>query len=100
MLESYKIQAMIYRTWCLFSVKKPWTELETAAVARWFTRHIQLGKLPKKHEVVTVLSKEPALQRRTWKNVKDYVRNQIDRNASKYCVTLAGFPVPNKYYFD
>lgn len=56
---------------------KPWSEEEKTAVLRHFRSHISLAKIPKKEESEKCLKKEPCLRTRTWKNVKDFVRNRI-----------------------
>lgn len=64
-------------------VKRLWTEGEKAAVLQYFGCHIAQGKLPGKKEVDECKKSNFVLDRRTWKNVKDYVRNRIATNKTK-----------------
>ncbi|XP_033475894.1 uncharacterized protein LOC117252805 isoform X2 [Epinephelus lanceolatus] len=58
--------------------KHKWEEAEVCAVERHLMRLIQEHKLPQKNDCVQCLEAEPeALKTRTWKGVKDYVRNRI-----------------------
>ena len=63
--------------------KQPWTEGEKAAVLRHFESHIIFGRIPKKDEIGKCLTREPSLEHRTWKNVKDFVRNKITTRQNK-----------------
>ncbi|KAJ8023168.1 N-lysine methyltransferase KMT5A-B [Holothuria leucospilota] len=63
--------------------KRVWSESEKAAVLRHFSNHIHLHKLPRKEAIEKCLAQEPCLRRRTWKNIKDFVRNKITSNARK-----------------
>jgi len=51
-------------------IRKPWTAEEREAVAR----HLSGGHLPGKQEIERCIEKEPCLQQRTWRNIKDYWR--------------------------
>nr|XP_054768098.1 uncharacterized protein LOC129275603 [Lytechinus pictus] len=59
--------------------KQKWTYKEKLAVATAFrsymTSHSHVKTLPGKAEIETALSTTPCLSSRTWRNVKDYIRN-------------------------
>lgn len=58
--------------------KHKWEEAEVLAVERHMMRLIQGHKVPQKHDCIQCLEAEPeALKTRSWKGVKDYVRNRI-----------------------
>ncbi|XP_037536126.1 uncharacterized protein LOC119413170 [Nematolebias whitei] len=58
--------------------KHKWDEAEVSAVERHMMRFIKDHKLPQKDDCVRCLDAEPhALRNRSWKGVKDYVRNRI-----------------------
>ncbi|XP_029017005.1 uncharacterized protein LOC114861679 isoform X3 [Betta splendens] len=57
--------------------KRKWEESEVKAVEKHLMRFIQEHKVPQKDDCLACLSAEPgALRKRTWKAVKDYVRNR------------------------
>ncbi|XP_028271021.1 uncharacterized protein LOC114441993 isoform X2 [Parambassis ranga] len=61
-----------------YKPKHKWEEEEVCAVERHMMRFIQGHKVPQKNDCVQCLEAEPkALQNRSWKGVKDYVRNRI-----------------------
>ncbi|KAL3975390.1 hypothetical protein ACER0C_021276 [Sarotherodon galilaeus] len=58
--------------------KHTWEEAEVHAVERHMMSFIQGHKVPQKDDCIGCLDAEPrALRNRTWKGVKDYVRNRI-----------------------
>ncbi|XP_071339879.1 uncharacterized protein [Trachinotus anak] len=58
--------------------KHKWEEAEVRAVERHMMRFIQGHKVPQKNDCIQCLEAEPkALRMRSWKGVKDYVRNRI-----------------------
>ncbi|XP_078314008.1 uncharacterized protein LOC111109333 [Crassostrea virginica] len=57
--------------------RKPWTEPEKETVAKHFQKYILLKKLPGKREIQKCLDAELVLRKRTWRNVKNYIRNTI-----------------------
>lgn len=58
--------------------KHKWGEAEVDAVERHMMHFIQGHRIPQKNDCVECLEAEPeALSARTWKGVKDYVRNRI-----------------------
>ena len=61
------------------AVKKLWTTEEKTAVLRHFEHFVTMGKVPKKGEIESVLAIEKSLGERSWKNVKDFVYNQIKK---------------------
>nr|XP_020444130.1 uncharacterized protein LOC109953088 [Monopterus albus]XP_020444131.1 uncharacterized protein LOC109953088 [Monopterus albus]XP_020444133.1 uncharacterized protein LOC109953088 [Monopterus albus] len=55
-----------------------WEEAEVRAVERHMMRFIQERKVPQKNDCVYCIEAEPgALRNRSWRGVKDYVRNRI-----------------------
>nr|XP_022308439.1 uncharacterized protein LOC111114442 [Crassostrea virginica] len=63
--------------------RKPWTEPEKETVAKHFQKYILLKKLPGKREIQKCLDAELVLRKRTWRNVKDYIRNTITATERK-----------------
>ncbi|XP_074527257.1 uncharacterized protein LOC141790983 [Halichoeres trimaculatus] len=60
------------------AVHRTWEKAEVEAVERHMMRFIKKHKVPQKDDCVDCLEAEPeALSTRTWKGVKDYVRNRI-----------------------
>lgn len=58
--------------------KHKWDEAEVSAVERHMMCFIKKHKLPQKDDCVLCLDAEPhALRNRSWRGVKDYVRNRI-----------------------
>lgn len=58
--------------------KQKWEEAEVLAVERHMMGLIQGHKVPQKHDCIQCLEAEPeALKTRSWKGIKDYVRNRI-----------------------
>ncbi|XP_047448631.1 uncharacterized protein LOC125012625 [Mugil cephalus] len=61
-----------------YKPKQKWDEEEVCAVERHMMRFIQGHRVPQKNDCMQCLEAEPkALRTRTWKGVKDYVRNRI-----------------------
>ncbi|XP_033644859.1 uncharacterized protein LOC117304480 isoform X1 [Asterias rubens] len=59
------------------AIKKPWSYKEKAAVADHLGFFIRARTVPTKAPIVALLKREPeAFAARTWRNVKDFVRNQ------------------------
>lgn len=59
-------------------VKKiPWSDEEREAVLRHFQKHLLLKVVPNKKDCDKCLSAEPVLAKRSWKNLKDFVRNMF-----------------------
>ncbi|XP_054895814.1 uncharacterized protein LOC129366153 isoform X2 [Poeciliopsis prolifica] len=62
----------------LHKPKPKWSEAEVCAVERHLMRFIEEHKLPQKDDCTRCLEAEPcALKNRSWKGIKDYVRNRI-----------------------
>ncbi|KAM9751504.1 uncharacterized protein ACNS7B_008328 isoform 1-T1 [Menidia menidia] len=58
--------------------KIPWTQQEKMAVQQFMTSFVAMRKVPGKNECIMCIEKSsPALQRRTWKDVKYFVHNEI-----------------------
>lgn len=67
-----------YPTAAQSSGKNKWREAEVQAVERHMMRFIEQHKIPQKNDCIQCLEAEPeALRARSWKGVKDYVRNRI-----------------------
>lgn len=65
-------------TGSLHKTKHTWEEAEVHAVERHMMSFIQGHKVPQKDDCIKCLDAEPrVLRNRTWKGVKDYVRNRI-----------------------
>ncbi|XP_069034183.1 uncharacterized protein [Embiotoca jacksoni] len=61
-----------------YKAKHKWEEAEVHAVERHLMCFIQGHKVPQKSDCIQCLAAEPkALRTRSWKGVKDYVRNRI-----------------------
>ena len=56
-------------------VRRKWTLEEQTAVRRNFGTFIMNKKAPGKADIEAVLKLEPCLRRRTWTNIKDFIRN-------------------------
>ncbi|KAK7446630.1 hypothetical protein BaRGS_00040262, partial [Batillaria attramentaria] len=63
--------------------KRQWGTAEQEAVHNIFFENISTGNLPGKAEILEAQRVEPSLGRRSWQNVKDYIRNAITRNSKK-----------------
>ena len=51
---------------------------QKAAVAKHFRKHLVSRKLPGKAQIEALFMAEPTVfEHRSWRNVKDFVRNQI-----------------------
>lgn len=58
-------------------IKKSWTTKEKIAVARHLRHFLASRSLPGKVPIEVMLKAEPAVFKgRTWRNIKDFVRNQ------------------------
>ncbi|XP_047238517.1 uncharacterized protein LOC124878559 [Girardinichthys multiradiatus] len=58
--------------------KLPWNKAEIHAIEKHLMSFIKKHKIPQKDDCVRCLEAEPhALRKRSWKGVKDYVRNRI-----------------------
>lgn len=69
---------LFYPTGSQNNGKHKWEEAEVLAVERQMMRLIQGHKVPQKNDCIQCLEAEPeALRNRSWKGVKDYVRNRI-----------------------
>jgi hypothetical protein len=60
--------------------KQPWTNEEANAVKRQLRHCIRMNRIPRKHEAEQALASEPALRKRTWKNIKDIVYNLVKKH--------------------
>ncbi|XP_068185624.1 M-phase phosphoprotein 8 isoform X2 [Antennarius striatus] len=72
-------------------VKRLWSEEEQAAVRRQFGDLCKLVKVPGKKDCDACLAAEPALNSRTWREVKYFVHNSIQSMKRK------GHPVAGKH---
>lgn len=64
-------------------IKRLWSEEEQAAVRRQFGDFCKLVKVPGKRDCDACLDAEPALNSRTWREVKYYVHNSIQSMRKK-----------------
>lgn len=55
--------------------RKMWTEEEKQCIWSHFPAEMISSGLPGKAEILAVLHSEPVLHKRTWQNVKDFIRN-------------------------
>ncbi|XP_034397698.1 uncharacterized protein LOC117736452 [Cyclopterus lumpus] len=61
-----------------YKTKHKWGEAEVLAVERHMKHFIKEHRVPQKNDCIQCLDAEPkALRSRSWKGVKDYVRNRI-----------------------
>lgn len=61
--------------------KRAWSFEEEGAVRRHLGRYITMGTFPGKNEIEICMKNETVLNRRTWRNIKDFIRNKITANA-------------------
>lgn len=61
----------------------PWTEKEKETVIKQFQKYLLLKKLPGKRDIQNCIDTEIVLSRRTWRNVKDFIRNTITTTERK-----------------
>ena len=59
--------------------RRAWSHDEEEAVMKHLNHCVVMAKVPNKELISKVLQDEPALQDRTWKNIKDYVYNKIKK---------------------
>ena len=57
--------------------KKEWTQEEKDVVSRHLGSYILRGNLSGKIIIVKCMEPERVLKNRSWRNIKDYCRNQI-----------------------
>lgn len=57
--------------------KTPWSREESSAALDFFSTFIKKGKVPGKSDVEACIKAHQVLKNRSWKVVKDFVRNQI-----------------------
>lgn len=57
------------------NARRKWSPEQSELVLRAFHKHVIGNSLPGKVECLTLLSKNPCLRGREWKNLKDFVRN-------------------------
>ncbi|XP_041823319.1 proteoglycan 4-like isoform X5 [Melanotaenia boesemani] len=58
-------------------IRRPWTKTEKAAVQRQLGNFIVLKRVPGKEPCQKALEREPSLQTRTWRDIKNQVYNTI-----------------------
>ncbi|KAL8561405.1 hypothetical protein ACOMHN_037302 [Nucella lapillus] len=59
--------------------RRPWGKVEEMAVQNHFKKYLILNKLPGKREIEQAITGEPALRNRRWTNIKDYLRNKLQK---------------------
>lgn len=57
-------------------VKIPWSDAEVAAVRSSLDKFFYSDKLPGKVDIEACIAKHSVLAKRTWKTVKDLIRNR------------------------
>ena len=60
-------------------IKTPWTDEEASVVLRFFASDIRKLKVPGKAACSKCINENGVLGARTWKIVKDFVRNHITK---------------------
>ena len=61
---------------------KKWTTEEETAIHRALEKNYAERKVPLKDECIQAIQKEPALRNRSWRIIKDHVRNWIIKQDS------------------
>jgi hypothetical protein len=64
--------------------RRVWQKPEQAAVKKHMLSFIVQSQLPRRDDIVPWLVNEPSLTGRSWKNVKDFVRNCITSNSRRH----------------
>ena len=59
--------------------RRKWSDEEIAAVNRQLPHCFITATVPKKDQAEKAIASEPALRRRSWTNVKDFVYNQVKK---------------------
>jgi hypothetical protein len=59
------------------TTRRNWSPEERTACLRQFQRSICLKTLPGKDEILKRAALEPALTKRNWLHIKNFIRNQI-----------------------
>jgi hypothetical protein len=59
--------------------RRQWEEDEIRAVEVHFKQCFIMRTLPGKAAIKQAIAQEPALSRRTWSNVKDFIRNRVNK---------------------
>ena len=75
-IEAAKLKARVQLQKAKVS-KTPWSAGESSAALNFFSTSIKKGKVPGKSDVEACIKAHPILKNRTWKVVKDFVRNHI-----------------------
>ena len=63
-----------------------WSMEETDVVKKKFEKFLHLKRLPGKSECENLIKQNEVLKNRTWRNIKDFVRNQtvaLERSMKK-----------------
>jgi len=63
--------------------RKPWSSEEKSAVQSCLGKFFFLKRLPGKKDIDECLAKYPVLSSRSWRNVKDFLRNAQTAHAKK-----------------
>ena len=69
---------------CSVVIHRPWNEQENDAVMSKFAYCLLTKTLPGKADIELLLAKEECLHRRSWKNVKDFIRNSMHKKCQPY----------------
>ena len=65
------------------TIKRPWSEVEKSIVLEYFQQSILRNDVPGKREIEKCMKLHPVLQSRTWRNIKDCVRNRVTSRKGK-----------------
>ena len=68
--------------------KRSWTKAERDAVTANLGCYMYINRLPGKRDILNACQHHPALHRRSWQNIKDFVRNTQLKNSKFICKWL------------
>jgi len=57
------------------AIRRPWADEERDAVHSYFARHFAERTLPGKNDIEQCISTHDCLANRSWRNIKDFIRN-------------------------
>ena len=66
------------------SKRRPWSKEEKAAVIENFQQCIAVGALPGKSKIEQIQKSVPVLTDRTWTQIKNFIRNYINKQENVY----------------
>lgn len=65
------------------SKRRPWQQNEVKAVEKHLKKYIAIMKVPGKNACMEAIRLEPCLEKRGWRNVKYFIKNQINTRQRK-----------------